>query len=69
MFKENIVYEKNNSERKKSESIKINSTLNSNIQYDLDQIYFDPNKGSPPNLFINKLLIRINKYNLFEKKL
>jgi len=42
-----------------STSIKINSPKG---EYSLKQNFFDPSKSSPPNEFMIKLHMRINKY-------
>jgi hypothetical protein len=44
-----------------STSIKINSHTS---EYSLKQNCFDPSKSSPPNEFIIKLNMRINKYHI-----
>lgn len=55
-----------------SRPIKINKTNNNyksldlhkdnNDIFDLKQNFFDPNKGSPPNNWTNRLMERIEKY-------
>ena len=47
-----------------STSIKINSPTS---EYSLKQNCFDPSKSSPPNEFIIKLNMRINKYHIDNK--
>jgi len=45
--------------KKFSTSMKINSP---NGEYSLKQNFFDPSKSSPPNEFMIKLHMRMNKY-------
>jgi len=42
-------------------SMKINSPKG---EYSLKQNFFDPSKSSPPNEFMIKLYMRINKYHM-----
>lgn len=53
----------------KSESIPINKNLTTSMkvnspkgEYSLKQNFFDPSKSSPPNEFMIKLHMRMNKY-------
>jgi len=49
--------------------IKKNSSSSRDIrQYDLKENKFDPSKSSPPNNFIEKLILRISVYESFSKK-
>jgi len=57
--------------RERSESILINKKLSTNMkknslkgEYSLKQNFFDPSKSSPPNEFMIKLHMRMNKYYL-----
>ena len=51
----------------KSSNIKINSKKN---EYDISNNFFNPNKSSPQNEFINKLLLRIrhHEYEMMSRK-
>jgi hypothetical protein len=40
---------------------------NNNNQYDLKQNNFDPSKSSPPNDFMEKLILRMSVYESFSK--
>ena len=46
-------------ENKLTTSMKINSPKG---EYSLNQSFFDPSKSSPPNEFMIKLHMRMNKY-------
>jgi hypothetical protein len=46
---------------------KISSSINTH-QYDLKQNNFDPSKSSPPNDFMEKLILRMSVYESFSKK-
>jgi hypothetical protein len=48
-----------------STQMKINSP--SKGEYSLKQNFFDPSKSSPPNEFMIKLHMRINKYHIYNK--
>jgi hypothetical protein len=55
--------------RERSESIPIKKNLTTTMkinsskgEYSLKQNFFDPSKSSPPNEFMIKLYIRMNKY-------
>lgn len=55
----------------RSEPILINKKLSTNMkkispkgEYSLKQNFFDPSKSSPPNEFMIKLHMRMNKYYL-----
>jgi hypothetical protein len=48
-----------------STSMKINSP--SKGEYSLKQNFFDPSKSSPPNEFMIKLHMRMNKYHMDNK--
>ena len=55
--------------RERSNIIYIDQTLNTTLktdlikgEYSLKQNFFDPSKSSPPNDFMIKLNMRINKY-------
>jgi len=55
--------------RERSLPIPINKNLTTNMkinspkgEYSLKQNFFDPSKSSPPNEFMIKLHMRINKY-------
>jgi hypothetical protein len=52
-------------EQKLTTTMKINSPKS---EYSLKQNFFDPSKSSPPNEFIIKLHMRMNKYNIMDKK-
>lgn len=54
-----------NVEQKLTTTMKINSPKS---EYSLKQNFFDPSKSSPPNEFIIKLHMRMNKYNIMDKK-
>ena len=63
------IYEKKIPNSEKSLPIKINSKLNkyhnvSSKEYDISNNLFNPDKSSPPNVFMNNLLSRINNYYL-----
>lgn len=67
------IYEKKIPNSEKSLPIKINNKLNSKVnkydndtskEYDISTNLFNPDKSSPPNVFINNLLSRINNYYL-----
>jgi hypothetical protein len=47
-----------------SRSIKMSNAS----QYDLKQNSFDPSKSSPPNDFMEKLVLRMSIYESFSKK-
>lgn len=47
--------------QKLSEKKKLNSP--SNEEYSLNQGFFDPSKSSPPNEFMIKLHMRLNRYH------
>jgi hypothetical protein len=54
-----------------SRSLKIKNNSSSSTdtrQYDLKQNKFDPSKSSPPNDFMEKLILRIAVYESFSKK-
>jgi len=51
--------------QKLSTSMKINSP--SRGEYSLKQNFFDPSKSSPPNEFMIKLHVRMNKYHMDNK--
>jgi len=60
--------------RERSLPIPINKNLTTNMkinspkgEYSLKQNFFDPSKSSPPNDFMIKLHMRMNRYN-FDKK-
>ena len=70
----NIIHEiDNKNNNKNSKLIPIpNSNLNSKIaqnqlNYELQNNFFDPNSSSPPNYFISKLLTRIKNYDADKK--
>ena len=73
----NIIHEiDNKNNNKKSKLIPIpNSNSNSNsksiaqkqLNYELQNNFFDPNSSSPPNYFISKLLTRIKNYDADKK--
>jgi hypothetical protein len=44
-----------------------NIKKNNNNQYDLKQNNFDPSKSSPPNDFMEKLILRMSVYESFSK--
>jgi hypothetical protein len=60
-----VIHEKNIPDLKKSIPIKISYIENNENNYDIKTPFFDPNNQSPPNYFINKLLIRIQKYEVY----
>lgn len=49
--------------------VDLNQSIDSNIydSFDLKQNFFDPNKGSPPNNWTNRLIERMEKYYENEK--
>jgi len=60
--------------RERSTPIEIKQNLTTTMkikspksEYSLKQNFFDPSKSSPPNEFIIKLHMRINKYNMNNK--
>jgi len=56
-------------QRTRSLKIKNNSYSSRDArQYDLKQNNFDPSKSSPPNDFMEKLILRISVYESFSKK-
>jgi len=60
----NIIHEINN----KTKNIKlITNNEKNHMNYDLQNNFFDPNSGSPPNYFISKLLDRIKNYETDKK--
>jgi len=64
------IYEKN-IKSEKSIPIKINNKLNKcdnnmSKEYDTSSNLFNPDKSSPPNVFMNNLLLRINNYYLIK---
>ena len=62
----NIVHEINiKNKNNKSKNIKIMNEYK--LNYDLQNNFFDPNAGSPPNYFISKLLTRIKNYEHCKK--
>jgi len=56
----NTIYEKKNPKLETSCNIKI---INKKNEYDISNHFFNPNKSSPPNEFMNKLLQRIQYYD------
>lgn len=58
----NIIHEINN-----KKNIKINVNQKNQLNYELQNNFFDPNSGSPPNYFISKLLTRIKNYETDKK--
>jgi hypothetical protein len=59
----NIIHEINN----KNKIIKTNEDEKNQLNYELQNNFFDPNSGSPPNYFISKLLTRIKNYETDKK--
>lgn len=56
-------------QRTRSLKIKKNSSSSRDArQYDLKQNQFDPSKSSPPNDFMEKLILRFSLHESFSKK-
>ena len=62
----NIIHEINNKNTYKIPKL-INENQKNKMSYDLQNNFFDPNTGSPPNYFISKLLDRIKNYETDKK--
>jgi hypothetical protein len=66
--RQNVIHEKSNIiliKQNLSTPMKINSP--SKGEYSLKQNFFDPSKSSPPNEFMIKLHMRINRYHMDNK--
>jgi len=61
------IHEKNIPIIKKTCKIKIEHEVKTN--YDQSSQFFDPLNNSPPNYFMEKLLIRIKNYDLYKNNL
>jgi hypothetical protein len=58
------IKEKLSTSMKESLSPSINEKLSPKGEYSLKQNFFDPSKSSPPNDFMIKLHMRMNKYQM-----